>query len=290
MAGGSAARTIDHATIQAWVEERGGRPAHVIRTGSGDDPGVLRIDFPGYTGEGTLKAMDWDDWFDAFETNQLAFLHQDTTADGRVSRFSKLVRRRPEDELADERPHERGRRRRAARPQWTSTARTRRNWTRSGASAPPSRSGSWTTAASTAGSGPSTTCAPSTGSTAPRSSCSSGNPECDVARRRSGPHHCIRIASWMPQVTRSKRRAFLVRARRMRGQWIGPAHSERGGRDFADPRAGAVAFEAPCSGSVSGQQPTTGSPGPPPCRRRSSSRSTPWSARARERSIRSTQS
>lgn len=108
---GSAARTIDHRTIQDWVEARGGRPAHVKRTAKGDDPGVLRIDFPGYSGEDTLEAMDWDDWFDAFEANGLAFLHQDTTADGGQSRFSKLVRRRPEDELADAQPHRRGTRR-----------------------------------------------------------------------------------------------------------------------------------------------------------------------------------
>lgn len=107
----SAQRTTDHQTIQSWVESRGGKPAHVARTGSGDDPGVLRIDFPGYSGGQSLQPLDWDDWFEAFESNGLAFLHQDKTADGEVSRFSKLVRRSDDDELADSRPYKRGERR-----------------------------------------------------------------------------------------------------------------------------------------------------------------------------------
>lgn len=58
-----------------------------------------------------MEAMDWDSWFDAFEENQLAFLYQEKTGAGEQSRFSKLVRRRTEDELADAAPHQRGTRR-----------------------------------------------------------------------------------------------------------------------------------------------------------------------------------
>lgn len=108
----SANRTTDHQTIQDWVEARGGTPAHVKRTGGKDsDPGILRIDFPGYSGGGSLEALDWDTWFDAFEANGLAFLYQEKTADGQQSRFSKLVRRGPDDEMADATPHKRGARR-----------------------------------------------------------------------------------------------------------------------------------------------------------------------------------
>lgn len=108
----SANRTTDHQTIQDWVEARGGCPAHVKRTeGKSEDPGILRIDFPGYSGQTSLEALDWDTWFDAFEANQLAFLYQEKTADGQQSRFSKLVRRRPEDEMHDATPHQRGTRR-----------------------------------------------------------------------------------------------------------------------------------------------------------------------------------
>lgn len=34
-----------------------------------------------------------DEFFEKFEENNLAFLHQDRTNDGQISRFNKLVRR-----------------------------------------------------------------------------------------------------------------------------------------------------------------------------------------------------
>jgi competence ComEA-like helix-hairpin-helix protein len=107
----SAQRTIDHATIQQWAEARGGEPAHVKRTGSGNDPGILRLDFPGYSGGDSLEPLGWDQWFDAFEANRLALLIQEKTADGRQSNFNKLARRSPQDEHADATPHRSGTRR-----------------------------------------------------------------------------------------------------------------------------------------------------------------------------------
>jgi hypothetical protein len=85
--------TTDHEEIKAWVEARGGFPAHVSRTGNDRDLGILRIDFPGFSGEDTLERVDWDRWFEAFDDNELAFLHQDETAEGEPSRFNKLVSR-----------------------------------------------------------------------------------------------------------------------------------------------------------------------------------------------------
>lgn len=93
---GTAKRTIDHDEIRRWVEARGGTPAHVTRTGGDGDPGVLRIDFPGYSGAGTLESVDWETWLQKFDESQLAFLYQDE--DG--SRFNKLVRRTDEEEEA----------------------------------------------------------------------------------------------------------------------------------------------------------------------------------------------
>lgn len=81
--------TIDHDTIRNWVEERDGCPAHVKGSGSGDDPGILRIDYTGFSGTSSLEKISWDEFFDAFEDNQLAFLYQD----GKDTRFSKLVSR-----------------------------------------------------------------------------------------------------------------------------------------------------------------------------------------------------
>ena len=55
--------TTDHETIQKWAEARGGKPATVTRTEYGDGAGVLRIDFPGYSGKGSLEEITWDEFF-----------------------------------------------------------------------------------------------------------------------------------------------------------------------------------------------------------------------------------
>jgi hypothetical protein len=85
--------TTNHEEIKQWVEERGGNPARVKGTESKNSPGLLRIDYPGFSGEDTLEPITWEEFFDAFEKNNLAFLYQDTTADGKTSRFSKLIDR-----------------------------------------------------------------------------------------------------------------------------------------------------------------------------------------------------
>ncbi len=89
-----AKRTTDHDEIRRWVEERGGFPATVKRTHQGGDPGLLRIDFPGFSGEDSLETISWEEWFRGFEENELAFLYQDE----RDSRFNKLVRRGGSDD------------------------------------------------------------------------------------------------------------------------------------------------------------------------------------------------
>lgn len=87
--------TTDHDDIRSWVEEHDGKPARVRGTeqGGGDADGVLRIDFPGGAGEDQLEHVEWDDWFAAFDDNDLAFLYQQQKADGSDSTFFKLVSR-----------------------------------------------------------------------------------------------------------------------------------------------------------------------------------------------------
>lgn len=89
----SSKTTTDHDTIRTWAEERGGKPAAVAATGSQDEPGIIRIDFPGYSGEDSLKEISWEEWFAAFDDNNLALVYQDTTADGERSNFNKVVSR-----------------------------------------------------------------------------------------------------------------------------------------------------------------------------------------------------
>jgi hypothetical protein len=78
------ATTTDHEAIRDWVEDRDGRPA-VVRTA--EEGGVLRIDFG--DAEESLEPIEWDEFFQIFEDNNLAFLYQE---EGR-SRFNKFVER-----------------------------------------------------------------------------------------------------------------------------------------------------------------------------------------------------
>jgi hypothetical protein len=87
----TAVRTQDHNEIRHWVEERGGFPATVKSTSEDHEPGLLRIDFPDYSGNETLKRIDWDSFFEKFDEEDLDFLHQDETAEGKTSRFCKFV-------------------------------------------------------------------------------------------------------------------------------------------------------------------------------------------------------
>jgi hypothetical protein len=85
--------TTDHDEIRRWAEERQAQPACVRGTGGEGDIGMLRLDFPGYSGAESLQHINWDDWFEKFDERNLALLHQDTTAAGEKSNFNKLVSR-----------------------------------------------------------------------------------------------------------------------------------------------------------------------------------------------------
>jgi len=89
----SATKTTDHETIRHWAEERGGHPATVKTTvHKGEKAGLLRIDFPGYSGEESLEEISWDDFFNKFEKEHLAFLYEEQHGKSK-SRFCKLVSR-----------------------------------------------------------------------------------------------------------------------------------------------------------------------------------------------------
>lgn len=84
----SASQTTDHEEIRRWIEERKGTPSRVKDSREG---GLLRVDFG--EREENLEPMEWDEFFAVFEKSDLAFLHQDRTADGDISRFNKFVSR-----------------------------------------------------------------------------------------------------------------------------------------------------------------------------------------------------
>ncbi|MGY3239643.1 hypothetical protein ACVMAJ_006533 [Bradyrhizobium sp. USDA 4448] len=86
-----ARQTTDHAAIRKWADERGGKPATVKATEQDGHAGILRIDFDP-PDEG-LDRIGWNEFFEKFDEAGIAFLHQDRTKDGKLSRFHKFVRR-----------------------------------------------------------------------------------------------------------------------------------------------------------------------------------------------------
>ena len=84
--------TQDREEIRQWAEERGGKPSHVKSTESSDDVGILRIDFPGYSGGDSLETISWDEFFEKFDEQKLALVYQEETAEGERSNFNKIVK------------------------------------------------------------------------------------------------------------------------------------------------------------------------------------------------------
>ena len=83
--------TTNHDEIKSWVEKRGGTPSTVKGTEGKDGAGLLRIDFPGYSGKDTLEPISWEEFFAKFDESDLQFLYQEKTAKGSESRFNKFV-------------------------------------------------------------------------------------------------------------------------------------------------------------------------------------------------------
>lgn len=84
----SSKTTTDHEEIKKWVEERDGRPSKVKTSNSG---GILRIDFA--EPDDKLEQIEWDEFFEIFDKNNLAFLYQEETSGNKTSRFSKFIAR-----------------------------------------------------------------------------------------------------------------------------------------------------------------------------------------------------
>jgi hypothetical protein len=88
-------RTTAHDTIRSWAEERGGKPAVVKPTHNKGGGGILRIEFPGapHPHDDNLDEISWDEFFQIFDREKLAFLYQEETAGRKESRFFKFVAR-----------------------------------------------------------------------------------------------------------------------------------------------------------------------------------------------------
>ncbi|STY29838.1 Uncharacterised protein [Legionella wadsworthii] len=83
--------TSNHEEIKKWAEERKAKPSKVKGTEQ-DGTSLLRLDFPGYTGE-NLETITWNEWFEIFDKNKLALLFQEETSEGKKSNFNKIIRK-----------------------------------------------------------------------------------------------------------------------------------------------------------------------------------------------------
>lgn len=93
---GQSLATRSHEVIRQWAEERQAVPATVEGTEREDRAGVLRLNFPGY-GEGNLKEISWDEWFETFDQRRLVFVFQEHKTDGATSNFFRLDNPERED-------------------------------------------------------------------------------------------------------------------------------------------------------------------------------------------------
>lgn len=89
----SSITTTDHDEIKRWAEERTAKPACVRGTGSKNDTGIIRLDFPGYSGGDKLEHISWEEWFEKFDESNLALVYQEETSSGEKSNFNKLISR-----------------------------------------------------------------------------------------------------------------------------------------------------------------------------------------------------
>ncbi len=82
-------QTTDHNTIKKFAEDNKLKPARV--EGTEESGGLIRLMQPSssQSESDNLEEISWDEWFDAFDQNELALIYD---GDGNKS-FNKLVSR-----------------------------------------------------------------------------------------------------------------------------------------------------------------------------------------------------
>nr|WP_308129234.1 hypothetical protein [Actinoplanes polyasparticus] len=81
--------TTDHEVIRQWAKARRAVPSTVAGTQHDGHLGVLRFDFPGYSGDGLVE-VSWAEWFEAFDKRRLNFIYQERRSGGERSNFFQL--------------------------------------------------------------------------------------------------------------------------------------------------------------------------------------------------------
>lgn len=83
---GQTLATRSHEVIRAWTDERNGIPATIKRGERDGESVLLDLDFPGYDEE-DLQHIDWPEWFETFDSQDLVFVYQEHKTDGDSSNF-----------------------------------------------------------------------------------------------------------------------------------------------------------------------------------------------------------
>lgn len=86
--------TTDHDEIRRWAAQRGAAPARAASAAEDvPDHAPLCLAVPGMSGQGSLEPISWDQFFRAFDAEELALVYQERTATGERSFFCRVVRR-----------------------------------------------------------------------------------------------------------------------------------------------------------------------------------------------------
>ena len=78
--------TIEHAQIIDWTQSRGGHPAINRESAEAISPIIS------FSNEAN-GSVSWEEWMSIFDQRQWAFIYQDRTPDGELSRTWKTVPR-----------------------------------------------------------------------------------------------------------------------------------------------------------------------------------------------------
>jgi hypothetical protein len=87
--------TTDHDEVRRWLEAHDGRPmvaSGTVEADGSDGVGVLKIEF----GEGhdeSLVPLSWDEFFERFESAELALVHDDRMTGARAASAARFVGR-----------------------------------------------------------------------------------------------------------------------------------------------------------------------------------------------------
>ncbi len=83
--------TTNHDTIIQWVKKHDGRPVTDETTAHSIE--YLRLKFPSMDDHDGLSTVEWREWLDAFEAQELAFVYGNLDEDTDPSQVYKLVDR-----------------------------------------------------------------------------------------------------------------------------------------------------------------------------------------------------